>query len=396
MEEIAALKMKSIIIGPIHKTAPDNIRETRLTEIDSKLGNLEQLQKLLEAARRKGIKVILDLTPNYRGKQEWFGINFNRTNGSQDYLQEKEAFRYWLEKGLDGLRLRGIEQVVNSAPSRVEEWQNLTKNFSVDEKPRALILATVSSNSEEILQLLNQSDTDILFSYYLRETLVPAEPLQADNVRQSVEKYIANCGKTWPSWAIGGYEVGHMASSLEQYLHGLVHVMLFTLPGTPFIYYGDEIGLEDTQPFQNKTPWMLWNTSANGGFTSNASISHFVPPLNRTVQGQMSPPSPLSLIKKLSLLKMKERSLLFGEFESVHSSPTVYVYSRIWDQSDRFLVLLNFGKQSSEISLAGNSLPAEASVELSSVGQRLEGMVSLSKLHLAGGEGLLLKFPFVA
>ncbi|XP_078062678.1 amino acid transporter heavy chain SLC3A2-like [Mustelus asterias] len=186
-----------------------------------------------------------------------------------------------------------------------------------------------------------------------------------------------------------------MASSLEPYLHGLVHVMLFTLPGTPFIYYGDEIGLEDTQPLQFKAPWMKWNSSANGGFTSRASHQD-APYLNQTVQGQMSAPSLLSLLKKLSLMKIKERSLLYGDFESVYSERGVYVYSRIWDQSDRFLVLLNFGKDPDTVSLTDMNLPTEATVGLSSSNQRQEGEVSLAKIHLAGGEGLVLKFPFVA
>ncbi|XP_041038022.1 solute carrier family 3 member 2b [Carcharodon carcharias] len=395
MEEIAALKVKGIIIGPIHQTLPDNINKTNLTEIDSKFGNLEQMERLLETARRKGIKVILDLTPNYRGKQEWFGVNFNRSDGSQDLLQEKEAFQYWLQKGVDGLCLRGIEQVLSSAPSRVEEWQNLTKSFTEDENPRAFIVATVKNNSGEILQLVNQSDSDLLFSYYLREALVMSKPPAAANVRQKVEKYIESCGETWPSWAVGGYEVGHIASTLEQYLQGLVQVMLFTLPGTPFIYYGDEIGLEDNQLHQNKQPWMLWNASSNGGFTSKSSfISN--PPFNRTVQGQLSPPSPLSLFKKLSLLKIKERSLLFGDFESLYSVGQVFAYKRIWDQSDRFIVLLNFGQEPESVSLKGNDLPTEAWMELSSETHRKDETVSLTGIHLAGGEGLILKFPFVA
>lgn len=54
MEEIAALKVKGIVIGPIHRNVPDWINETRLTEIDPDFGNLEQLEKLMETARRKG------------------------------------------------------------------------------------------------------------------------------------------------------------------------------------------------------------------------------------------------------------------------------------------------------------------------------------------------------
>ncbi|XP_060711682.1 solute carrier family 3 member 2b [Hemiscyllium ocellatum] len=395
MEEVAALKVKGIIIGPIHQNVADMVNETRLNKIDSTFGTLEQMEKLLEVARRKGLKVILDLTPNYKGKQKWFGINFNRTDGGQDVLKEKEAFQFWLKMGVDGLSVSGIEEVLTSAPHRVIEWQNLTKNFSGDDDPRIFIAGTAISENEEILQLLNRSDTDLFFSYYLRQIFLTSKPPVAKSVQQSVEKYIENCGKSWPSWALSGYEMGHMASSIQQHLHGLVHMMLFTLPGTPFIYYGDEIGLEDNQVNKGNAPWMLWNNSANGGFTSKQSFRE-APLLNQTVQGQKSPPSLLSLFKKLSLLKIKERSLQFGEFQSVHSKGNVYGYTRVWDQSDRFLVLVNLDTQSTVVTLEDSSLPAKASIELSSNTERSEGEISLTDIHLNAGEGLLLNFPYVA
>ncbi|GCC18540.1 hypothetical protein chiPu_0021683, partial [Chiloscyllium punctatum] len=341
------------------------------------------------------LKVILDLTPNYKGKQKWFGINFNRTDGGQDVLKEKEAFQFWLKMGVDGLSVSGIEEVLTSAPHRVIEWQNLTKNFSGNDDPRIFIAGTAISENEEILQLLNRSDTDLFFSYYLRQILLASKPPVARSVQQSVENYIESCGKSWPSWALSGYEMGHMASSIQQHLHGLVHMMLFTLPGTPFIYYGDEIGLEDNQVHKGNAPWMLWNNSANGGFTSKPSFRE-APLLNQTVQGQKSPPSLLSLFKKLSLLKIKERSLQFGEFQSVYSKGNVYGYTRVWDQSDRFLVLVNLDTQSAVVSLVDSSLPAKASIELSSNTERSEGQISLTDLHLNAGEGLLLNFPYVA
>ncbi|XP_051900961.1 solute carrier family 3 member 2b [Pristis pectinata] len=391
LEEIAALKVKGIVIGPIHQNSPDLINETSLTEIESVYGNMEQFDNLLAAAHRKGIKVILDLTPNYKGSQEWFGINFNVTDGHQDLLREKEAFQFWLQKGVDGIRLGGIEQVLHSVPSRLMEWQNLTRNFSVDEKPRVLIVSTVMTNLGEILQLLNQSDVDLVFSNYLHRAIAISN-LSAAAVQQSVEQYINGTGKAWPSWAVSGPKIGHMAT-MNANLAGLLPVMLFTLPGTPFIYYGDEIGLQGDMPGQ--TPWMLWNSSENAGFTSQLS-NRPKPSFNRTVEGQKSDSnSHLSLFKKLSLLKVKERSLQFGEFRSVYSSGSVYAYLRAWDQSDRFMVLLNFGTEPTTISLRGEDLPAKASVELSSLTSRSEEAVELTTVSLGGGEGLVLKFPFV-
>uniref|UniRef100_UPI00398F85F6 solute carrier family 3 member 2b isoform X2 n=1 Tax=Pristiophorus japonicus TaxID=55135 RepID=UPI00398F85F6 len=366
MEEIAALKVKAIMIGPIHHNIPNWINETRLTEIDRDFGTLEQLEKLMESARRKGIKVILDLTPNYRGQEEWFGINFNKSEGSQTLLQ---------------------------VPARLDEWRNLTRNFSDDQKPRTLIIGTASTNLHQVLQVLNNSDTDLLFSYYLGKAIGTPS---ANIIRQNVEKYIESCGKTWPSWAVGGYRLGHMASLVKEHLWGLVHVMLFTLPGTPFINYGDEIGLEDT-PGLNKLPWMLWNSSANGGFTSKSSQQE-APDPNLTVEGQKSnKTSSLSLFKKLSLLKIKQRSLQFGEFQSVYSESGVFAYSRVWDQSERFLVVLNFGTVAETVALTASHLPAEAAVELSTSAERTEGTkVSLAEVRLAAGEGLVLKFSLMA
>ncbi|XP_072106922.1 4F2 cell-surface antigen heavy chain-like [Mobula birostris] len=92
LEEIAALKVKGIVIGPIHRNTPDQIGETRLTEIDDAFGDMAQFDSLLKAAHRKGIKVILDLTPNYRGTEKWFDLSFNETGGVHDLLQVRPPF----------------------------------------------------------------------------------------------------------------------------------------------------------------------------------------------------------------------------------------------------------------------------------------------------------------
>ncbi|XP_069750337.1 solute carrier family 3 member 2b [Narcine bancroftii] len=394
LDSIVDLKVKGIVIGPIHRNAPDQINGTKLTEIESDYGTMEQFDNMLAAAHRKGLKVILDLTPNYRGEQEWFGIDFNTTNpGGLDLLRETEAFRFWLQRGVDGLRLGGIEQVLNSVHNRLVEWQNLTRNFSADDQQRVLIAATAKIHLGTNLQLLNQSDVDLLFSDYLRQALSDLNPPIASAIRESVEKYINGTGKLWPSWAVGGPKMGHMMT-MNSNLIGLLPVMLFTLPGTPFTYYGDEIGLQDDRVGRN--PWMLWNSSENAGFTSK--LSHRPKPsLNQTVEGQKSDrKSLLSLFKRLSLLKVKEHSLQFGEFRSILSTGSVYAYLRSWDQSDRFLVLLNFGTEPTSISLSSEEdLPQKAKVELSSLSSRPEEVVELASVSLAAGEGLVLKFSHV-
>ncbi|MEO1166167.1 MAG: alpha-glucosidase C-terminal domain-containing protein, partial [Chloroflexota bacterium] len=63
----------------------------------------------------------------------------------------------------------------------------------------------------------------------------------------------------------------------------LMHSMLFTLPGAPVLYYGDEIGMGDNIGLFDRngvrTP-MQWNTEINGGF-SEANIERlYAPPIS--------------------------------------------------------------------------------------------------------------------
>ena len=61
---------------------------------------------------------------------------------------------------------------------------------------------------------------------------------------------------------------------------GLIHSLLFTLPGSPIIYYGDEIGMGDNiwLPDRNgvRTP-MQWDTGLNAGFSTASSGSVYAP-----------------------------------------------------------------------------------------------------------------------
>ena len=48
----------------------------------------------------------------------------------------------------------------------------------------------------------------------------------------------------------------------------LAAFLLLTSPGTPFIYYGEEIGMQGKKPDENIRLPMQWNAEANAGFTT--------------------------------------------------------------------------------------------------------------------------------
>ena len=68
----------------------------------------------------------------------------------------------------------------------------------------------------------------------------------------------------------------------------LAHSLLFTLPGSPILYYGDEIGMGDNiwLPDRNgvRTP-MQWNSETNAGFSDAPLQSLYAPVINDNIYG---------------------------------------------------------------------------------------------------------------
>uniref|UniRef100_A0A2K5QX62 Solute carrier family 3 member 2 n=1 Tax=Cebus imitator TaxID=2715852 RepID=A0A2K5QX62_CEBIM len=298
LDYLSSLKVKGLVLGPIHKNQKDDVAGTDLLQIDPNFGSKEDFASLLQSAKKKSIRVILDLTPNYQGENSWFSTQVDTVA-----TKVKDALEFWLQAGVDGFQVRDIENL-KDASSFLAEWQNITNGFGEDRWS-----VDLSVNTEDTA-LHNP-----VFSAF--------QPVEA--------------------------------------------------------------------------PVMLWDES-NFPYISAAVRA------NMTVKGQSEDPgSLLSLFRRLSDQRSKERSLLHGDFHALTSGPGFFSYIRHWDQNERFLVVLNFGDvglsaglQASDLP-ASASLPAKADLLLSTQPGREEGSpLELESLKLEPHEGLLLRFPYVA
>uniref|UniRef100_A0A8C9ASU4 Amino acid transporter heavy chain SLC3A2 n=1 Tax=Prolemur simus TaxID=1328070 RepID=A0A8C9ASU4_PROSS len=382
LDYLSTLKVRGFVLGPIHKNQKDDVAETNLLQIDPSLGSQEDFDSLLQSAKKKSIRVILDLTPNYRGENSWFSTEVDTVA-----TKMKDALEFWLQAGVDGFQVRDVENL--NASSFLSEWQNFTKSFGED---RLFIAGTDSSDLQQILSLLESTKDLLLTSSYLSESNFTGE-----HTKVLVTKYLNTLGSHWCSWSLS--QAGLMTSFLPAQLLRLYQLLFFTLPGTPIFSYGDEIGLQTaTLPGQPvKAPVMLWDESSLPNMPESISA-------NETVKGQSEDPgSLLSLFRRLSDQRSKERSLLHGDFHALSSGPGLFSYIRHWDQNERFLVVLNFGGVNLSARLGPSNLPASASLParadllLSTQPGREEGTsLELEHLNLEPHEGLLLRFPYVA
>lgn len=121
----------------------------------------------------------------------------------------------------------------------------------------------------------------------------------------------------------------------------LLHALLLSLPGTPILYYGDEIGMGDNIYLGDRdgvrTP-MQWNSDRNGGFSPADFEQLYLPPLMDPIYGyqsvnveaqQRDQASFLNWLRKLINIRQQHPLFGIGGFEIIGvSSTAVFAYVR--------------------------------------------------------------------
>jgi maltose alpha-D-glucosyltransferase/alpha-amylase len=139
----------------------------------------------------------------------------------------------------------------------------------------------------------------------------------------------------------------------------LANSLLFTLPGSPIIYYGDEIGMGDNinLPDRNgvRTP-MQWDNSHNAGFTTGKPFTEFVEGSlsyqHINVASQLADKNSLfQSISRMVNIRKQHRAFGLGAMEWVITdNPSIAVYTRRY-QDDNLLIINNLSNTTQSISL---------------------------------------------
>jgi maltose alpha-D-glucosyltransferase/alpha-amylase len=161
----------------------------------------------------------------------------------------------------------------------------------------------------------------------------------------------------------GNHDTPRLSLNLSPEEAALFYAMLFTMPGLPFLYYGDEIGMRYLKlPSKeggytrtgSRTP-MQWNEGANKGFSQAEQL--YLPvdqsPGAPSVEAQENDPrSLLNTVKALIRLRRAEPDLQGGSnLEILHDRGLPFVYRR-----GSFIMALNPGEApaSANIGVNGN------------------------------------------
>jgi len=313
-----------------------------------------------------------------------------------------DVFDYWLQKGVDGFRL----DVFNTYFKHVE-MPDHPKKFGIRGFDRQKHL--YDFDQPEMYPLLKEirSVTDSYHERYLvGETFLSSPEKTAtycsDNLLHtafnfnflnskwdagSFYKHIYEWDKLisddkWPTWVLNNHDNIRSASRYkdgenDQKLKAAA-VVILTLRGTPFLYYGEEIGMRDipVRYSQIKDPigkryWpiykgrdgcrspMQWNTGVNSGFGSGKPwLPVHANYKTRNVEDQLGDTgSLLNVYKRLLVLRKKHACLHSGDFELLETNKHLMVYSR-HTEHEQALIVVNFSS-SQQDHILPDKLPAQ-------------------------------------
>ncbi|XP_072232559.1 solute carrier family 3 member 2a [Leuresthes tenuis] len=367
LDDMSQLKVKALVLGPFHIVQGDQPSTLDLEKIDPTFGSTKTLEALMTKAHKKGISVVLDLTPNYRGANPWFGSN------NDDIIEKvKAAAEYWLNLGVDGIKVSDI-----SFASELTDWPKLRAavqgNRTEQTKPRALMGVIENLSAPEVSQLVNSSGVDLVLSDLLSSKNEGVARIRDMDTLHSQQRSMA--------WGLGASNRAHLSKQASGLIR-LYQLLLFTMPGTPVFTYGDEIGLQAEGAESPKMVWDVEKEAAEGNRTEHAAVRKW--------------------FRSLSDLRGKERSLLHGDYYPLYSSASSLSFLRLWDQSERYITAVNWGDKPETLKLSlkpteGVELPEKAKVK-SSTDENLveESSVSLDGLTLGPRQAVLLQFPFIS
>lgn len=368
-------------------------------KIENDYGSNQDFRDFLDSAHTRGIKVIIDLVLNHTSSSHpWFlnsksspsAINRNwyrwsstnpgysgpwgqnvwhSTNGyyyyglftsgmpdlnyvNQDVKNEiSDIVTFWLDTmKVDGFRLDAIKYIyedgnlLENVPSTFEYLRQFrTLNKSIN--PNALSVGEVWSNTSSILPYVDGTGMDFCFEF---ETATYIISSINSGFPTSLASHIKNVvTPNYPFLQYGTFLTNHdQIRTYSQLLNNinkskLAPAVLLTLPGVPFLYYGEEIGMISGNDDPSKRTPMQWTGGTNAGFSTGTPWKSISPSyINFNVESMNSDSSSLlNWYKDLIRIRQKNSALTKGKYYYLNSpNQSIYAFARNVSSSNEIII----------------------------------------------------------
>ena len=367
--------------------------------VEPDYGTLDDMRAFLDAAHARGIRVVVDYVmnhsarahpwfqasqqgdPAYRDFYRWAPQPLNSAGpwgqavwhrgvrgyyyglfwgGMPDLNYEAPAVRqemvsaadFWLQDvGVDGFRLDAAKYLFESGdrlsdtPETLAFWRDFNRHIAtVADDPFTVCEAW--SSSDEVVPYLLDGEMGACFEFDLAGQILGAvRSGRADRLAAKMQQIDAS----FPAFGVATFLTNHDQNRVMEDLGGSVPqnkaaaALYLTMPGVPFVYYGEEVGMLGRKPDEHIRRPMQWSAAPGGGFTTGQPWA----PLNANyaawnVAAQTDDPaSLLSHYRRLVGARNASAALRRGQTLAVPASDAgVIAYVRE-DGDERVLVAVN-------------------------------------------------------
>ncbi|MBR3347487.1 MAG: alpha-amylase [Solobacterium sp.] len=280
IDHLKKLGFTAIYIGPLFESCGHGYETTDYKKLDSRLGTNEDLTSFVKACHEAGMKVIFDGVFNHTGRdffafkdiqqnrensryRDWYcNVNFwgnteyndgfsydnwggynllvklNQRNPEvQDYIEE--VIRFWVSTfDVDGIRL-------DAADVLDFEFMKRLRQVADSVKPEFWLMGEVIHG--DYSRWANSNTLHSVTNYALHKALYSGHNdhnyFEIAHTIRYTNNMISNSIRLYNF--VDNHDVERIYTKLSNKAHYLpVHILLYTLPGIPSVYYGSEFGIE--------------------------------------------------------------------------------------------------------------------------------------------------------
>lgn len=283
INHLKKIGVNAIYIGPLFESVGHGYETTDYKKLDSRLGTNEDLKKFVEECHKQEIRVIFDGVFNHTGRdffafkdlqqnreqskyRDWYcNVNFGGNNEYNDgfsyenwggynllvklnqknpEVQEyiRDVIRFWVsEFDVDGIRL-------DAADVLDFDFMKALRAVANEVKPEFWLMGEVIHGDYN--RWVNEGTLHSVTNYQLHKALYSGHNDHNYFEIAHTVKRLYELGGNRPDGLklynfVDNHDVERIYTKLSNKAHfAPVHVLLYTLPGIPSLYYGSEFGIE--------------------------------------------------------------------------------------------------------------------------------------------------------
>ena len=343
IDHIKEIGCNAIYIGPLFESVGHGYETTDYKKLDSRLGTNEDLTEFVKECHEKGIRVILDGVFNHTGRdffafqdikqnrensqyKDWYcNVNFSGNNEYNDgfsyenwggynllvKLNQKnpavrdyicDVIRFWVsEFDIDGIRL-------DAADVLDFDYMKALRGVANEVKPDFWLMGEVIHGDYN--RWVNEGTLHSVTNYQLHKALYSGHnDHNYFEIAHTVKRLYGMGGIKLYNF-VDNHDVERIYTKLNNKAHFTpVHILMYTLPGVPSIYYGSEFGIE--------------------GKKEAYSDDSLRPALNLDDYKDAVKTNPCTgLIAALGKIRQENPALSYGDFNELVLTNRQYAFSR--------------------------------------------------------------------